>query len=721
MKSVFLLTVLLLCGTLVFGVACDDDDDAAGDDDDTTGDDDTAPGDDDDDDNNDDNDDDDDDDNNDDDDNDDNDDTTPYWLPGEDLGPLTDDEYRPLRDQGLSAAEWPVGLAAKDALLQSASVKWVATFDPATGEYTIWHADGDLTFTRTIGADGFEFAIIDQTGPHPFPYTDPMTGAGYEAELALLQNPGGVQLPAHGYDVDDERVGWFPDDEAVYPEPLARIAQVFDSPNGPDIAFDLHAAHGGGVGTHGSLGLMQSRATLLLSGAGIEPGVRIDDYAWQVDIAPTVLALLGADPVEGVDARGHRVTSNFLLWQDGRVLTEAMTDPSVQGLAERVVVLLFDGLAPNELFCHYENADAGGLDLPNFFELIDNGAYYQGGALTGWPSFSLPGHTTVGTGAFQGHHGLLSNESYRSDLEEKFTFSWYESRLEEILHDPQIAVAFYLTFFEDERGVESMYDAVHRSFGVWDLLRPGTWNNAYTACVNELTFTGADYGYYPVLQILAALLPDDGKFSEDVFALADATVPLQIQATLSKLDPTHQPPTLTYASFYITDAKGEGHGPHSPAVREKLVELDAKVGRILDAYRDADLFDTTTFLVVSDHGMELLRPDSLEAWQPHLAAAGIKYEALQGKQLLYLKVMTLDAAFTDPLTLTVAVANENTDAPVEGAALSVTGGTCQPCTAVTDDTGAATVSFGEAPTGETIAVTVTHASFSPASVQMQAR
>ncbi|MDP8223013.1 MAG: alkaline phosphatase family protein [Candidatus Lernaella stagnicola] len=714
--------LLVLCAALIlFGLsACQsndenddefDDGDAIGDDDDNDDDNNN----DDNDDNNDDNDDDDNDNDDNDNDNDD-DDTTPYWAVGEDLGPLDMNEYRPLGDQGLNSYEWETGLAAKDALLQSTSVKWVAAYDPAADLYTVWHADGELSFSRTIGAKGPEITVENQIGPDPFPYTDPMTGAGYDAELALLENPEGIQLPEHGYDPDDPRVGWMPDDLAVYPNALERIAQIFDSPHGPDIAFDVHASHAGGGGTHGNLGLMQARSTLLLAGAGVNPGVLVDNYARQVDIAPTVLALLGADTTTGVDERGHRVTNNFLTWQDGQALAEVMTDPSVQGLADYAVIFLFDGLAPNELYYHYENQGGGGLDLPNFFELIENGSFYKGGALVGWPSMSLPGHTSLGTGTYQGHHGMLNNDVYRPDLDEFFSFGWFTDRLDEILHDPQIAVDFYLLFFEDERGVESLYDAVHRSFGDWDLLRPGAWQqSAYTSCVNELTFLGADYGFYPLMQVVSLLLPDARAFDEEIYYLADFSVPWQIKATL--VDPTHDVPKLTYASFYITDKHGEQYGPHSAAVRDDLFLLDDKIGQVMDAYRNAGVYDRTVFIVTSDHGMELVKPGSVDPWKPYLDATGIKYRTLLGSRQVYLHVMRVAAAWPTATTLALTVTSDNTGEVVADAAVTVTGGSCQPCEAITDEFGEASVDFAEAPTGAVL-VEVVHDDYTPAVVDV---
>lgn len=646
------------------------------------------------------------------------DDTTPYWEGGEDLGPVPMEVYRLQDDQGLNAWEWETGIAAKDAALASSSVMFIATLEVETGLYYLWHHDGELVFSRTIGDDGLEFEIVNQIGPDLFPSQDPTIAMGYDAEIAMLENPGGIQMTEHGYEEDDPRVGWIPDDQQSYPLAFERIAQLFDSPYGPDIAMGVFPSHGGGVGSHGNLGVMQSRATLLLSGAGIRPGILIDDAVKLVDLAPTALALLGAEPTEGIDRRGHYVTRSMLTWQDGRVLAEVLTNPALQGLSDQVVILLFDGLAPNELYFHYENQGGQGWDLPNFFELIENGAFYRGGAVVGWPSFTFPGHNTLGTGVYQGHHGFVANEVYDRITGDTITVTWYLDQIEEILADPVAALEAYLGFFHEERDVETLFQATHRSFGDWELERPITWGKAYTSSVNEMTFYDADYSPYVILEIASALLPELDK--SDPYAIADVSVPLQIGAML--FDPTHQAPKITYASFYSTDHTGEQHGPHSDFLREELVEMDRYVGFILDFYRSHGLYDRTTFIITSDHGMELLQPGLFDPWTPYLNTAGIRYRSLPGNLLLLMVMRLLPSQSSFPAgvetTFSVTVANDDNEQPVEGAAVTLTGGTCQPCQETTGPDGV--VWFTVTPTaGENLQLTADQDDFNQAAIALE--
>ena len=108
----------------------------------------------------------------------------------------------------------------------------------------------------------------------------------------------------------------------AYPHAFEHVAQLFDHPAAPDLCV-LHSAshnwedHGGHRGEHGSLGIVQSRAPLIFAGKGVRTDGSIPRSARLVDIAPTLLTLLGVEP----DADGHHLAG-----QDGVVLDEVL-DP----------------------------------------------------------------------------------------------------------------------------------------------------------------------------------------------------------------------------------------------------------------------------------------------------------------------------------------------------------------------------------------------------------
>ena len=89
--------------------------------------------------------------------------------------------------------------------------------------------------------------------------------------------------------------------------------------------------------------------------------------------------------------------------------------------------------------------------------------------------------------------------------------------------------------------------------------------------------------------------------------LADAAAVFQVLQMFE----TGQIPNLLGISFYATDAAGEQRGPHSDLLRESLRNTDSHIGQILDAYRDAGIFDETLFVFTADHGMGLQDPSRI--------------------------------------------------------------------------------------------------------------
>ena len=97
----------------------------------------------------------------------------------------------------------------------------------------------------------------------------------------------------------------------AYPLAATRLRSFFADPDrSPDLAV-VHTprhhfpAEGGHVGEHGSLDVIQSRAPLILSGAGVARHGYVDGWARLVDVAPTLATLAGVPAGDLVDADGE--------------------------------------------------------------------------------------------------------------------------------------------------------------------------------------------------------------------------------------------------------------------------------------------------------------------------------------------------------------------------------------------------------------------------------
>jgi len=156
---------------------------------------------------------------------------------------------------------------------------------------------------------------------------------------------------------------------------------------------------------------------------------------------------------------------------------------------------------------------------------------------------------------------------------------------------------------------------------------------------------------------------------------------VQIEAHLG--DPRKPVPTILQFSFLSTDAAGESDGPHSPLVREVLLELDERVGLIRDAYARRGALEKTMFVFVSDHGMELQDPTRATNIRALINESGVQTSFVSAG-LVYLRTLELEAVRAEGV-VRVRVLDHDTGEPKAGATVRCEG--CQPVSVNTDEVG----------------------------------
>lgn len=485
--------------------------------------------------------------------------------------------------EGVSAAELPSAQALADALLARAGVEAVAWREQGADSYVVQTPTVTARLLRERDAAGDRVLRWELEGA-PLP-VDPSGEATLATELAAGSNPQGTTYPDHGYGADDPRLAFASAADASFPLLDERVAQLFDSPDAPDLIYLLAPYAAGGMGTHGGASAAQSRAPWIFTGPGVVPGTP-DITARSVDIAPTVAWLLGVQPERGVDGLNGREADGLMLrWQDGEVRTELL-DPCAYGAADRALIVLFDGLSHTEVL----DGIASGR-LPNFARVAERGAVLQRGAVVGLPSLSLPGHTSVFTGAWQGHHGLLANHFRHRATDAVVP----EGELADLVVNAAAARAISEGYLSPD--VETLFEAVTRSF-------PGET----AASVGELTYRGATWS-----RLLTA------RTDYATYELADEVSVLEFD----RLWDEQGAPKLAAVALYVTDGLGHGEGPHGDALREGMVAVDARLGRMLDRYEAAGLLDSTVVVLTADHGMELQDASRVASTQPAIASTGV--------------------------------------------------------------------------------------------------
>ncbi len=468
--------------------------------------------------------------------------------------------------------------------------------------YEVAAEDGRVRFERAPQGNGWSFGVLDLQG----------------------RNPLAIQEASRFSPLRDEASNPFPDrTENSYPFAYEQVAQIFDSPSAPDLVSIHTSAHnwadqGGHVGEHGSIDVVQSRGPFIIAGAGVKRSGMIAEACRVVDIAPTVLALLGVEPRRGIGLNGQARDDALLARQDGEPLTQLLDGHGSP--PEHVVGFLLDGANANVL---YDMATRG--EAPNVARLLEMGTALGHGAMSSLPTVTLANHTSILTGAHPGHHGILNN-------------AWYDrARREQVITNSPAHWITSMTHLDPR--VETLFQAVTRSF-------PGE----IAVSINEPCDVGADHSVFEMMRRgepifrpppLDELPHTTKRFVRPVkeykwSSLVDHTGLDQFLGIWSgHYAETEWPiPKFTWMNFSLTDAAFHEGGPYSEIAAASVHDTDARIGEVLDAVERAGVFEETAFFLTADHGMEESNVECTGNWADALDESGVAYRD-EGYSFIY--------------------------------------------------------------------------------------
>ena len=480
-------------------------------------------------------------------------------------------------------------------------------------ELVCWSPDKDVYEVRSV--DGHVRFRRETDGPT----------VAFSTEKSSQHNPIADQDPRRFSPLYEEIANSTPDRRKnSYPYAYEHIAQVFDHPCAPDLCVLHTSSHRSEDhrGEHGSLGVVQARAPFVISGAGVNRAGIVDRHCRLVDVAPTVLALLGFAQGAGIGASGHSRSDAYLSRQDGDVV-DGLFDPTATR-PERVICFLLDGTNPNML---YDMASSG--DAPTVASLIAEGTAFRHGAFASLPTVTLPNHTSLLTGCHPGHHGVLHN-------------AWYDRELRR-----QVVTESAATWQEAMQwlapGVQTIHEAVRAQ-------RP----EACTMSVNEPADRGATYSTFELFRNgragdLAGVSKSTPPRATQRFVdssegykwgttIDDSSVAQACSLLEGRLGGTeYPPPVFMWVNTTLTDSASHEAGPNSEMARAAVRDTDARIGDVLAAVDRTTGLVGSTVLVLADHGMELNDPEVTGDWGTALTDAGITFRD-EGSGFLYLGI-----------------------------------------------------------------------------------
>jgi len=609
-------------------------------------------------------------------------------------------------DQDINQNESATADSAIKALLGMPSVQMVIC--RRDGLYEVHGRDGKVHFRRVQRAEGYRYEVERQEGKNPIEHQDPRALPDLAAELAAGDNPLGTDYSQQdsGYSgPDDPRIFFLNEEKVSYPLAYERIAAMFDGEHVGDLVVEFTpwgwypmGNHGGldNVGAHGPLDIVSSRAPLIFAGKGAKKKQVIDGWATSVDIAPTVARAMGIATTFGVDHTGHYSDQVYFKWQDGEVLEQAL-DGEQPG---HVLILVNDALTNSELMHQL----AGARQLPTYRWLVEQGTLYRYGQIVNYPTNTFASHNTIGSSAWSGHHGLIDN--------------WFYNRRTGERHDPLTQVFDTGKFLVDE--VETLHEAVHRSFGNWDPEKNPLGN--YTLSINGPSTRGADHamleGMQPIdwdqcpepqglkLPALDSTISQRAQAADNLALTIFAKAYLGTRTVDGRTVRCTHPPRYTIINLGLTDDVAHEMGPHSDGLRRAIVQCDQRQQVMFDVLRQAGVLDDTLIVFTSDHGQLLQDNKRNLDFVPVLRKAGIGFRATNA----FIYLLTFDVSISpdrlsrgEPAQVELLVRDDDTREPVSGAKVTLTSGSAA-ASGETDAMGRVRLSFTPAADETTVTV-----------------
>lgn len=241
--------------------------------------------------------------------------------------------------------------------------------------------------------------------------------------------------------------------------------------------------------------------------------------------------------------------------------------------AKHLIVISVDGLVARD----YEKIK----ELPNFKYILENGSLAE--EVTGvYPSLTYPSHASIITGTYPDKHGIFANEVMEPEVKNQKWF-WYDK-------DIKVPTLYDLAR-EAHMKVGSIFWPVTAGANI-NYNCPEIWTVKEGQNQTLLSLKNGSPFYLYTIDMKYGNLRDGIKQPNlDNFAAASSVYTIKAKK-----------PNLLLVHFTELDYQRHYYGVDSKEASDALIKMDERIGKILQAARDAEIFDKASFVVLGDHG-----------------------------------------------------------------------------------------------------------------------
>jgi predicted AlkP superfamily pyrophosphatase or phosphodiesterase len=284
--------------------------------------------------------------------------------------------------------------------------------------------------------------------------------------------------------------------------------------------------------------------------------------------------------VLALDVNQHEGKHEAALYEKGNWYNVDAAGSKAKLSGRHVVPISIDGLRPE----FYKDAS---WPAPHLQALMKTGTYADH-ALSVFPSYTYPSHSSMVTGAYPATHQVCFNVPFNpaSDAQD---WNWETSRIKApTIWDAAKAAGLKTAIVQWPVSVGAPVN-----WNIPEIWQAGDENDDR---IKESRKHAVPAGIVEELERNATGKLDGNNMSENFLSM-DANS-ARMAAYLFK---TYQPDLLAL-HFAHTDGAEHEHGRESAELREALSATDFGIGQVLEAIERSGLKDSTTVIIVGDHG-----------------------------------------------------------------------------------------------------------------------